>query len=220
MDHLPLDDHPLFRELAPFWGDWLDHPTADAYWQPVSPAARYERVGSPALHISGWYDLFLSATFENFVGMRQRGGTEAARRNQRVIIGPWSHSNYSGSFPEREFGPAASSDAIDLAGTQLRWFDHLLKGVDNGVEAEPPVMLFVMGIDEWRTEANWPLPDTQERPPICTALGRPTRCTATARCRRSRRLTSHRTCTSPTHCARPRPSGAGALPWRERERAA
>jgi uncharacterized protein len=44
--------------------------------------------------------------------MRERGGTEQARRNQRIIIGPWTHMNFSGSFPEREFGPSASSAAL------------------------------------------------------------------------------------------------------------
>ncbi len=45
-----------------------------------------------------------------------------------------------------------------------REHDKWLKEVDNGVEQEPPVMLFVMGIDEWRAETDWPLPDTQYRP--------------------------------------------------------
>ena len=72
--------------------------------------------------------------------------------------------NFTGSFPEREFGAAASSDAIDLTGIQLRWFDRWLKDANNGVEEEPPVRIFVMGIDEWRTETDWPLPDTQYRP--------------------------------------------------------
>ncbi len=98
------------------------------------------------------------------MGMRKRGGSEQARHNQRVIIGPWTHMNFSGSFPEREFGAAASSDAVDLTGLQLRWFDRWLKEADNGVENGPPVTLFVMGIDEWRTEADWPLPDTRYRP--------------------------------------------------------
>ena len=35
--HLPLDDHPLFRELAPFYLEWLAHPTADAYWPRCRP---------------------------------------------------------------------------------------------------------------------------------------------------------------------------------------
>jgi putative CocE/NonD family hydrolase len=162
--HLPLDDHPPLRDLAPFYVEWLAHPTADAYWEPGSPRAWYERVEAPALHITGWYDIFLQSTIQNFEGMRQRGGSEHARHHQRLIIGPWSHASFTGSFPEREFGPAASEAALDLTGIQLRWFDRWLKEADNGVEQEPPVTLFVMGIDEWRTEADWPLPDTQYRP--------------------------------------------------------
>jgi putative CocE/NonD family hydrolase len=161
--HLPLGEHPLLNEYAPFYRAWLEHPTSDAFWQPISPNAAYHKVTVPVLHISGWYDIFLSATFENYLGMRRRGGSDGARQNQRVIIGPWSHSNFSGSFPEREFGPAASSDAIDLSGHQLRWFDRWLKGEPNGVEDEPPVLLFVMGVDRWREEADWPLPDTVYR---------------------------------------------------------
>jgi putative CocE/NonD family hydrolase len=162
--HLPLNDHPLFRDLAPFYHEWLEHPTADEYWHPISPCTAYEQITAPALNIGGWYDIFLWSTFQNYQGMQQRGGTEQARRNQRIIIGPWSHMNFTGSFPEREFGEAASSAAIDLTGLQLRWFDRWLKDEDNGVDQEPPVMLFVMGIDEWRTEADWPLPNTQYRP--------------------------------------------------------
>jgi uncharacterized protein len=162
--HLPLNDLPLLNDLVPFWCDWLARPTADAYWHPISPSASYEQVNVPALNISGWYDIFLWGTFQNYQGMRKRGGTPHARQNRRLVIGPWSHSNLSGNFPEREFGAAASLDALDLTGLQLRWFDHWLKDVDNGVEQEPPVTLFVMGIDRWCTEADWPLPDTQYRP--------------------------------------------------------
>ncbi len=58
----------------------------------------------------------------------------------------------------------ASSEAIDLEGMQLRWHDHWLKGEENGVEEDKPVKLFVMGLDQWRDEDDWPLPDTQYRP--------------------------------------------------------
>jgi len=102
--------------------------------------------------------------------MGQRGGSPGARDNSRVIIGPWSHSNFSGSFPEREFGLTASSEALDLTGLQL-WFDRWLKGTageaealrENGVEHEPPVTYFAMGIDQWRTAPDRPLPNTQYR---------------------------------------------------------
>jgi putative CocE/NonD family hydrolase len=161
---LPLAGHPLLNEFTPWYRDWLSHSTADTYWHSISPCAGYEQIAAPVLNISGWYDIFLSAAFENYRGMRQRGGSEAARANSQVIIGPWSHSNFTGSFPEREFGPAASSDALDLTGLQLRWFDRWLTEFDNGVEQDPPVTLFVMGVDRWRSATDWPLPETQYRP--------------------------------------------------------
>jgi putative CocE/NonD family hydrolase len=43
----------------------------------------------------------------------------------------------------------------------LRWFDRWLKGLDNGVEQDKPVKIFVMGIDQWREEESWPLADTR-----------------------------------------------------------
>jgi putative CocE/NonD family hydrolase len=134
-------------------------------WLPAREQPPALQAMAPAVTFSNMYEgNTYRSTFQNYLGMRQRGGSEQARRNQRVIIGPWTHMNFSGSFPEREFGAAASSDAIDLTGIHLRWFDRWLKGANNGVDEEPPVMLFVMGIEAWRTEIEWPLPDTQYRP--------------------------------------------------------
>lgn len=163
LHELPLASHPLIRSYAAFYHEWLAHPSADAYWTPASPRIGYDRIMAPALNIGGWYDIFLWSTLENYMGMKRRGATEEARR-QRLIIGPWTHMNFTGSFPDREFGPAASSAAIDLHGVHLRWFDRWLKGVDNGVDQEPPVKIFVMGTDEWRTAPDWPLPETRHRP--------------------------------------------------------
>ncbi|MDI7277359.1 MAG: CocE/NonD family hydrolase, partial [Anaerolineae bacterium] len=44
---------------------------------------------------------------------------------------------------------------------QLRWFDYWLKGIDNGIVDEPPLSIFVMGDNCWRTEHEWPLARTQ-----------------------------------------------------------
>ena len=46
---------------------------------------------------------------------------------------------------------------LDLDGLEMRWFDRWLSGIDNGVDDEPPVRLFVMGANEWRDEHEWPL---------------------------------------------------------------
>lgn len=41
------------------------------------------------------------------------------------------------------------------------WFDHFLKGHDNGVAARRRVDYFVMGADTWKSASDWPLPQTQ-----------------------------------------------------------
>jgi putative CocE/NonD family hydrolase len=164
LEHLPLVDQPLLREFAPFYLDWLNHPTYDAYWKRLAHSEFYEQMTVPALNIGGWYDLFLGGTLANYIGMKQRGGSAAARAHQRLVIGPWSHINRTGMFPERTYGLTAGGIVVDLDGMQLRWYDHWLKGEENGVEQDKPVKLFVMGLDQWRDEEDWPLPNTQFRP--------------------------------------------------------
>ncbi len=65
------------------------------------------------------------------------------------------------AFPEHDFSPRAT---LDFGSVQIRWFDHWLKGIDNGVEQDKPVRIFVMGEDRWREEDDWPLPDTRYLP--------------------------------------------------------
>ena len=57
-----------------------------------------------------------------------------------------------------DYGPEAE---IDLLGYHARWFDRHLKGIQNGVENDPPVYVFVMGPNTWRQADDWPLPETE-----------------------------------------------------------
>jgi len=95
--------------------------------------------------------------------MKQRGGSALARQQQHLVIGPWSHGNFLRGFQERNYGAASFARDL-LTGLHLRWYDHWLKGIDNGVEQEKPVRIFVMGTNVWREEEDWPLPDTQYCP--------------------------------------------------------
>jgi len=160
---LPLVDMPLLEGRAPYYFDWLAHPTLDAYWRTRVPEELYERIAVPALTIAGWYDFFQREDLEHYQSMRQRGGSVLVRSLQRLVIGPWSHGNFMWGFRERTYG--AASEARDmLTEMQLRWFDHWLKRIENGIEQEKPVRIFVMGANVWREEEDWPLPDTQYRP--------------------------------------------------------
>jgi putative CocE/NonD family hydrolase len=163
LNELPLAGHPMIKKYGSFYHEWLNHPTAGAYWDSISPSAGYGNITVPALNISGWYDIFIWGTLQNYRGMKDRGGSETARNNQKLIIGPWTHGNFSGRFQERYYGGESSSDAMDLTGIKLRWYDHWLKGIENGIDKEDPVMIFVMGVDKWRTEKDWPIPDTKYR---------------------------------------------------------
>ena len=79
LTELPLATHPLIRKYAAFYLDWLAHPTADDFWLASSPKVGYEQISVPALNISGWYDIFLWSTIQNYMGMKLKGGTEKAR---------------------------------------------------------------------------------------------------------------------------------------------
>jgi uncharacterized protein len=177
--HLPLSEHPAYHELAPFWPAWISRPTDGPYWRALSPNSAYDLVTVPALNIAGWYDILLAEVLENYTGVRQRSASEQARRS-RLIVGPWSHIDLTGRFPDRDFGPAADKQAIDLDGIQLAWFDHWLRGIDNNADTEHPVMIFVMGAATWRTESNWPLPDTSYTDWYLHSGDTPTPATATA----------------------------------------
>ena len=156
---MPMRDLPdLMGGLAPYYYDWLDHPEYDDYWKRISIEESHHEIQVPALNIGGWYDIFLGGTISNFVRMRAMAESRDARRGQRLIIGPWVHSaapiNVSGEF---NFGTRSSSLAMDLQGTVLRYYDHWLKGEDNGVPDDKPVRIFVMGKNVWRDEDRWPL---------------------------------------------------------------
>ena len=160
---LPLRDLPSVggKEMR-FFQDWLDHPDYDDYWKALSIKERYEQVKIPVLQMSGWYDVFSDGTPNNFVGMRERGGSQLARENQQMIMGPWHHSASKETHAgEVDFGNAS---VLDLNEIELRWYDHWLKGIDNGAESDAPLRIFVMGVDEWRDEREWPLARTQFTP--------------------------------------------------------
>lgn len=169
---LPLVEMPVLQGVAPYYFDWLAHSSYDDYWKKIAPQEVHEQVTVPALNVGGWYDIFLSGTLANYQGMKQRGGSDVARKQQRLLVGPWSHGVFGGVFPEHSYGLLASGNAADLTGVHIRWFDHWLKGAENGVEQDKPVKLFIMGPDIWREEDDWPLPDTRFRSYYLHSAGR------------------------------------------------
>jgi putative CocE/NonD family hydrolase len=161
---IPLAKFQDFRTLAPYYYEWLAHPNYDDYWAKVDVERQFGAVTVPALVTGGWYDLFEIGSVRSYVGMRMKGGSEAARNGTKLVMqGGGAHG-----------GPGvvtvSPANNIALQALQLRFYDHYLKGVDNGVDREPRVQLFVQvppdsGKDAggfWATGDSFPLPGTEQ----------------------------------------------------------
>jgi hypothetical protein len=183
---LPLRAGTTPLKFAPDYETWLieamNHGNYDNFWKNsgssvVDHLAEYEDV--PEYHTTGWYDSWATQVANiNFVELRK-----TKKRLQRLIVGPWIHSsenrNYAG---EAQFTQDA---ALDLWAFHLRWFDHWLKGIENGVDREPPIRIYVMGGGDghktpegrifvgghWRDENEWPLARAQATPYYLRAHG-------------------------------------------------
>jgi len=154
-EFLPLRDLPDLKDIAPFYYEWLSHPPADPWWDWAELRNKYGRVHAAVLNLSGWYDEAYGpdGATTNFNGLLAARHGEKDPRT-RTIIGPWTHGGQEESRSgERDFGPSAAIDYDELI---LRWMDHYVRGLDNGVDHEKRVRLFVMGENVWREEDAWP----------------------------------------------------------------
>ena len=159
----PPAEYPLLEPgtsagLAKYYFDWIAHPAYDDYWKQWSIEEHFAQIKVPALHVAAWYDLFQSGSIRNYVGIKSQGGSEAARKGQRLVIMPGGHAGFDQKIGEVDFGKASVLDSWELG---LRWYDYLMKGIDNGMAREKPVKVFVMGKNIWRDEDDWPLARAQ-----------------------------------------------------------
>ena len=164
LNTLPLLDLKPLQQAAPYYFDWLKHPPEDPWWEWSELRDKYSHTHAAVLNLSAWYDdnYGPEGATTNYAGLlKSRAGEKDTRTH--LLLGPWVHgvdnTEKTGSG-EREFGPAA---AINYDEVVLRWMDHYLKGIDNGVDREKPVRYFVMGRNQWREADEWP-PAAQETP--------------------------------------------------------
>jgi len=182
MQHGPAYDWPaVYRHLPlatigraashanPGFHELLNHPRAnDPFWKGISFENEMAKIDIPMLVVEGWYDIFLAGALQDDISIRKGSQSEIARKQKRLLIGPWSHMTgmrtnnpeLPATGPDRriDFGPAAE---VNLRNVYLRWHDRWLKGIDNGVDRDPPVRIFIMGENVWRDENEWPLARTR-----------------------------------------------------------
>jgi hypothetical protein len=140
----------------PWMLTWIEHQRYDDYWKYGSLIEDYGSIEAATMIVAGWADGYTNNSLRTL---------QSLRCPRRVILGPWAHASTDTSIP----GPN-----VNLVPEMLRWWDRWLKGVDNGIDREPEVMLFarrstkiapherdVRG--EWRFEPTWPAERLVER---------------------------------------------------------
>ncbi len=156
LHHRPLVDIDVFAtgEDLPQWNAIMEHSHNDAYWARQNWYVKDVPRDFGAFMFSGWWDDDFAGTMANWALMRK---TSSAPR--KLVIGPWKHNyNVDRALNGFSFGPHALRDDVWLS--KQRWYDHFLKGVDNGVEHER-VQYFMLGENEWRTATDWPPPEAE-----------------------------------------------------------
>lgn len=174
LSNLPLRKGTTPLKFAPEYEDWLvnamGHGTNDAFWEQnniIDHSDRYKDI--PVYLVGGWYDSWAGNTTTNFKVL-----SKALKSDVYLIMGPWIHGQQAHSaHGQVDFG-AEAAIADELA-WRLEWYDHWLKGQDNGVGKSAPfatkVRIFVMGTGDghktekgmlfhggsWREETEWPL---------------------------------------------------------------
>jgi uncharacterized protein len=147
----PLDGEILARRFdsQPWLITWLEQQQDGPYWQRASLRPDYGRLTVPAFLIGGWYDGYRDSVPRMFAQVPAP---------VKMLIGPWNHT-----FPHN----AVPGPAIEWRDDAIRWWDHWLKGVQNGIMSEPPVTVYMrdwyppdLALTEipgrWRTEASFP----------------------------------------------------------------
>lgn len=152
---VPSDNDDLLRE-------WDAHPDYDDYWKDEDASLHFDKMNYPCFTIGSWFDFMCQGSVASFIGRNTKGGPNS-RGQQQLIIGPWLHGGYPKSnkigelvFPENAM--------FDVYPHMVKWFNHYLKGENNGIEKDPVVKYYVMGAcgepgapgNVWREDKDFP----------------------------------------------------------------
>ena len=148
---MPWMDFPKYlpEGLREYAEDWLNEPWRRCWKFDEA----HKEVEVPNLDFTGWYD-HCNGSMRHVGFMEKNARTKEAREQTKVVIGPWNHRSLGHrTTGDIDYGPEA---AVDLDHMKIQWFDYWLKGLQNGVDEEPPVRYFVMGSCEWKEAETWP----------------------------------------------------------------
>lgn len=113
------------------------------YWPLSSPFPKLDAMRRAGIAVYSWGNWMDEPADQSLIAYENMRGAAPAK----LIMGPGGHCD---------------TDTIDSFNEHLRWFDHVLKGVDNGIDREPPIWFKTIGLPEasaWRFASHLPLND-------------------------------------------------------------
>jgi len=143
--------------------EWFQHPTYDEYWADEDCSLHFDKMNVPCFTVGSWYDYMCQGSVESYIGRQHQGGPKS-QGTQQLRIGPWLHGRFNKQSKVGELHYPENAN-FELLSHMVRWFDHYLKGVDNGVQQDPTVKYYVMGAvgepdapgNVWREADDWPV---------------------------------------------------------------
>ncbi len=133
--------------------DFVNRLPNDPRWKSVDFGGEGDRSGAPMLMINSWYDVSIGPNVALYEYESKNAANQNARDNMFMVIAPTTHCEQgtmeSGHtvVGERDMGDAR----FDYVGLVQQWYDHFLKGMDNGVTGQPKVRAYMMGANQWRS---------------------------------------------------------------------
>jgi putative CocE/NonD family hydrolase len=160
---LPIIDIPTVGGFPPTDFEQIARlEPADPWWGKFGYLTDSSRFDVPALHINSWYDFGPLETMTQWEMFQTNAVSARGRDNQFAVIAPTTHCSFERATERTIVGERDVGDArFDWSGLYLRWFDHWLRGADNGVTRMPKVQYYLMGKNEWRSANAWPIPGTR-----------------------------------------------------------
>lgn len=119
--------------------------------------------GVPSFWFCSWYDVSIGPNIELFNHVRHNAEDPAVRENQYLVIAPTLHCRYTRATENTIVGQRNVGDArLNYDEIIYGWFDHFLKGEDNGYPAKlPRVQYYTMGTNKWQASETFPPENVQ-----------------------------------------------------------
>jgi predicted acyl esterase len=135
------------------------------YWSNVTLDDNWDNINVPAIHMGGWYDIFLQGITDGYDGYQHLSGLGALGKS-KLIIGPWTHEGYITYDQGQLIYPENSRKIVELVLMFLEMVEKYTMNVNNNFEERPNIWYYVMGdvdvIDapgnEWHYADEWPIP--------------------------------------------------------------